>query len=225
MLSCLVPACQNRSLLRESLLVYIFTTYLPLTAHSALAKAGLKVAHIDPNPYYGGNNATMNLDELIHWAEAHSSDPSEDPVHYCVDYLSSDRPSHPKQYSISLSPSVIPSVGPFISSVISSGVARYGSYKLLGPIAIYRNGKFETVPQDKEKIFQDRSISLIEKRRLMRFLVFATGEFEKSPELQGKETSPFDHFLRESFGLGEEISEVVMFSLASCNFSGGKTAS
>ncbi|KAG8218235.1 FAD/NAD(P)-binding domain-containing protein [Butyriboletus roseoflavus] len=188
-------------------------------AAAALAKAGLKVAHIDPNPYYGADEATLTLDELVQWAETHSTNP-EEPVHYRVDYLSPSRPSHPKQYSISLSPSVIPSVGPFISSVISSGVARYGSYKLLGPVAIYRDGKFQSVPQNKESIFQDRSIPLVEKRRLMRFLVFASGEFEQSTELKGKEHTSFDHFLRESFGLGEETSRVIMFSLASCNFSG-----
>ncbi|KAH0839523.1 FAD/NAD(P)-binding domain-containing protein [Lanmaoa asiatica] len=189
-------------------------------AAAAIAKAGLQVAHIDPNPYYGADEATLTLDELIQWAETQSTNPTEEPVHYRVDYMSPSRPSHPKQYSISLSPSVIPSVGPFISSLISSGVARYGSYKLLGPVAIYRNGKFQSVPQNKETIFQDRSISLVEKRRLMRFLVFASGEFEKSPELQGREDTPFDHFLRESFSLSEETSQVIMFSLACCNFSG-----
>ena len=199
----------------------ISITYL--TVLSALAKAGLKVAHVDPNPYYGADEATLTVDELVQWAETHSTNPTEEPVQYRVDYMSPDRPSHPKQYSISLSPSVIPSVGPFISSVISSGVARYGSYKLLGPVAIYRNGTFQSVPQSKESIFQDRSIPLVEKRRLMRFLVFASGEFEKSPEFQGKEDTSFDHFLRESFSLSQEISQVIMFSLASCNFSGGET--
>lgn len=225
-LSCLVQGCRSRSLLRRSFLevhiiYYNTTTYS--NALSALAKAGLKVVHIDPNPYYGADEATLTLDELVQWAETRSASPTEEPIRYRVDHLSPDRPSHPKQYSISLSPSIIPSVGPFISSVISSGVARYGSYKLLGPIAIYRNGKFQSVPQSKESIFQDRSIPLVEKRRLMRFLVFASGEFEKSPELEGKEDTSFDHFLRESFSLSEEISQVIMFSLASCNFSGGET--
>ncbi|KAF8432529.1 GDP dissociation inhibitor-domain-containing protein [Boletus edulis BED1] len=204
--------------------VIVLGTGLPESiAAAALAKAGLKVAHVDPNPYYGADEATLTLDELVQWAETHSTSSTEEPIHYRVDYLSPDCPSHPKQYSISLSPSVIPSIGPFISSVISSGVARYGSYKLLGPIAIYRNDKFQSVPQSKESIFQDRSIPLVEKRRLMRFLVFASGEFEDSPELQGQENTSFDRFLRESFSLSEEISQVIMFSLASCNFSGEST--
>lgn len=217
----MVLGCQSRLLLRG---LPLGSSCTKLNVRSALAKAGLRVAHIDPNPYYGAAEATLTLDELVQWAETHSTHPSEDsdPVHYRVDYLSPSRPSHQKQYAISLSPSVIPSVGPFISSLVSSGVARYGSYKLLGPTGIYRNGKFQSVPQNKETIFQDRSIPLIEKRRLMRFLVFASGEFEKSPELQDKEDTSFDHFLRESFSLSEEISQVIMFSLALCNFSGGE---
>lgn len=202
--------------LRISPLIY------QLRVSSALSRAGLKVAHIDPNPYYGADEATLTLDELVQWAEKHSTDPTEGPVHYRVDHLSPNRLSHPKQYSISMSPSVIPSVGPFISSVIASGVARYGSYKLLGPLAMYRNAELQTVPQNKESIFQDRSIPLIEKRRLMRFLVFASGEFEKSPEFDGKGNTPFDSFLRDTFGLSEEISEVIVFSLACCNFRGGE---
>lgn len=221
MLLCLAPGYPSRSLLRE-FISQAFILAL-LEPRSALANAGLKVAHVDPNPYYGGCEATLTLDELIQWAEKHSTTTGDpEAVQYRIDYLSPNRPSHQKQYSISLSPTVIPSVGPFISSLISSGVARYGSYKLLGPAAIYRNGGFQSVPQNKEAIFQARDIPLIEKRRLMRFLAFAAGEFEQSPELQGKEDTPFDRFLQESFGLSEEISQVIMFALAYCNFSGGE---
>ncbi|KAI9572468.1 FAD/NAD(P)-binding domain-containing protein [Boletus coccyginus] len=204
--------------------IVLGTGLSPSIATAALAKAGLKVAHIDPNAYYGADEATLALDELVQWAETHPTDPTGEPAPYRVDYLSPNRPPHQKQFSISLSPTVIPAVGPFISAIVSSGVARYGSYKLLGPAGIYRHGKFQTVPQNKETIFQDRTISLVEKRRLMRFLSFASGDFESSPELQGKEEAPFDQFLRESFGLGEDISQVIMFSLASCGFSGEPTS-
>ncbi|KAH7888122.1 GDP dissociation inhibitor-domain-containing protein [Phlebopus sp. FC_14] len=186
---------------------------------AALAKAGLKVVHIDPNSYYGGDEATLTLDELSQWADAQSS-PLEGGfrgVQYHVESRSSHIPPNPKQYSISLSPSVIPSVGPFISSLISSGVARYGSYKLLGPVLLYHGGQFKNVPQNKETVFQDRNITLIEKRRLMRFLMFASGDFETSPEIQGKESVPFNEFLRQTFSLSEDTARVVTFALAYCS--------
>ncbi|KIJ70643.1 hypothetical protein HYDPIDRAFT_105386 [Hydnomerulius pinastri MD-312] len=195
---------------------------------AALARAGLKVAHIDPNAYYGADEATLTLDELCQWADTHTSsnftlERESQSIQYQVQYRSPDILPHSKQYSLSLSPSVIPSVGPFISSLVSSGVARYGSFKLLGPVSLYHDGQFTSVPQNKESIFQDRTIPLIEKRRLMRFLMFASGDFENSPELQGKENIPFDEFLRQSFSLGENIAQVVIFALAYCNFSGEST--
>ncbi|KAF9242961.1 FAD/NAD(P)-binding domain-containing protein [Melanogaster broomeanus] len=179
---------------------------------AALAKAGLKVAHIDPNGYYGADEATLTLDELVQWADAHTtSDLAQDhdfrSVRYHVEYRSPDILPHSKQYSISLSPSVIPSVGPFISSLISSGVARYGSFKLLGPVSMYHNGQFKGVPQNKESIFQDRTIPLIEKRRLIAL----------------PDDVPFDQFLHQSFSLSEDIAQAVMFTLAYCNFPGEAT--
>ncbi|KAF8837103.1 FAD/NAD(P)-binding domain-containing protein [Paxillus ammoniavirescens] len=197
-------------------------------AAAALAKAGLKVAHIDPNAYYGADEATLTLDELVQWADAHTTSDltqgrASKSVQYQVDYRSTNVLPHSKQYSISLSPSVIAAVGPFISSLTSSGVARYGSFKLLRPVSIYHNGQFKGVPQNKESIFQDRTIPLIEKRRLVRFLMFASGEFEESPELQGKESIPFDQFLHHFFALGEDIAHVITFALAFCNFSGEST--
>ncbi|KAF9224437.1 FAD/NAD(P)-binding domain-containing protein [Gyrodon lividus] len=194
---------------------------------AALAKTGLKVAHIDPNVYYGADEATLTLDELVQWADAHTtSDLTQEhsqSIQYCVEYRSPDILPHSKQYSISLSPSIIPSVGPFISSLISSGVARYGSFKLLGPVSVYHHGQFKGVPQNKDSIFRDRTIPLIEKRRLMRFLIFASGEFENSSDLQGKESVPFDQFLCQSFSLGEDIARVITFALAYCDFYGETT--
>ncbi|KAG9317037.1 GDP dissociation inhibitor-domain-containing protein [Chiua virens] len=175
-------------------------------AAAALAKAGLRVAHIDPNPYYGSNEATLTLDELVQWAESHSTNAGDsedpDPVHSC-------------RLSVSGSPA---SPQTILDFALARCVSRYGSYKLLGPVAIYDDGKLQSVPQSKESIFQARTIPLIEKRRLMRFLVFASGDFETSPEFRGKEDTPFDCFLRESFGLSEEISRVIMFSLAYLRF-------
>lgn len=189
----------------------------------ALAKAGLKVAHVDSNAYYGADEAALTLDEVVAWAERHSS-PQQDEgcIRYNVDFHSEVQVSHPRQYTISLSPSVIPAVGPFLSSVMASGVARYASFKLLGSVSIYHDGHFEQVPRGKEDVFRDQQISLIEKRRLMRFLLFAVGEYEDSPEFQGKEDVPFTEFLSETFSLSDNLAGVVAFALAYCSSADGE---
>jgi len=127
-----------------------------------------------------------------------------------------DVPTNHRQYSISLSPSVIHSVGPFISSLVGSGVYRYGEYKLLGPVGIYEGTEIKMVPQSKEDVFKAPNLSLVEKRRLMRFLLFAASEFENDQQLQGKQDQLFLTFLQETFSLNEEISRTIAYSLAYC---------
>jgi Rab proteins geranylgeranyltransferase component A len=129
---------------------------------------------------------------------------------------------HSRQYSLSLSPSIIPAVGPLISALVSSGVSRYGDFRLLEQVGVYHpSGKIMRVPGNKEDIFKNKDISLLEKRRLMRFLLFAAGEFEGSSELTGQEQVPFYQFLQNVFAFNHEIAEVIVYSLAYCSSPSG----
>ncbi|KAG1724804.1 FAD/NAD(P)-binding domain-containing protein [Suillus lakei] len=178
---------------------------------AALSKAGFKVAHIDPNPYYGADEASLSLDELAQWVDHHKED------NYSVAHYG-EVPPHARQYSVSLAPSVIPSIGPFISSLIASGVSRYGSFKLLGRVVIYDCGILKDVPQSKDDIFQSKAMSLVEKRRVTRFLMFAAGEFENSKDLHGQENSPLLGFLQRKFLLSEATARAITYALGYCYF-------
>ncbi|KAJ2924932.1 hypothetical protein H1R20_g12118, partial [Candolleomyces eurysporus] len=163
---------------------------------AALSKAKYKVAHIDPNPYYGGNEASLSQDEFVKWGEQVSNG-----LHPAFSSYSGDSQVLPysRQYSICLRPSIIPSLGPLITGLIASGVAKYSGFKLLDSVSIYApDGSVKSVPGSKDAIFKSKDISLIEKRRLMRFLTFASGDFEDKPEIQGKEEQPFPEYLNSS---------------------------
>ncbi|KAF9074695.1 GDP dissociation inhibitor-domain-containing protein [Rhodocollybia butyracea] len=191
---------------------------------AALSKAGLKIAHLDTNPYYGANEASLSLDEFIHWANQQTNS-SE--FRFSSPLSPSDVLPNGRQYSISLSPSVIPASGPLISSLISSGVSRYGGFRLVEQVFVYHPaipGKVKIVPGSKEDIFKDRSISLIDKRRLMRFLAFASGDFESQPELEGKAETPFVDFLKTTFTLKQEIAETIAYALGHCTLPSDHTA-
>ncbi|TFY66874.1 hypothetical protein EVG20_g4210 [Dentipellis fragilis] len=191
---------------------------------AALSKAGFKVAHLDVNPYYGGDEASLTVDELAQWADRRSSEPTDK-----ADYLSSQRqrftsishsetvPDHARHYSVSLMPSLIPSVGPLISSLVASGVSRYGGFRLLERVGIYDREKgIKSVPGSKEDVFKSKEMSLVNKRRLMRFLMFASGDFEDKPELQGHQDTPFIEYLRTVFSLDQQVSEAITYALAFC---------
>ncbi|KAI0056682.1 FAD/NAD-P-binding domain-containing protein [Artomyces pyxidatus] len=196
-------------------------------AAAALSKAGLKVAHLDSNAYYGGDEASLTLEELAQWADsrqpaAAQTSPylSEQRNKFTSITRSSTIPDHPRQYSVSLAPSLITSVGPLITSLVSSGVSRYGGYRLLERVGLYDSAVgIRNVPGSKEDVFKSQEMSLLDKRRLMRFLMFASGDFEDKKELLGHQDSPFIEFLRTAFSLGKEVSEAIAYALAFCTSS------
>ena len=117
----------------------------------ALSKAKYKVAHIDPNPYYGGDEASLSQEELLKWGESVSSGLQPMFESYSG---SSEAIPYSRQYSICLRPSVIPALGPLITGLIASGVAKYSGFKLLDSVNIYtKDGKVKSVPGSKEAVF------------------------------------------------------------------------
>ncbi|CDO78059.1 hypothetical protein BN946_scf184826.g4 [Trametes cinnabarina] len=193
-------------------------------AAAALSKAGFKVAHVDHNSYYGGDEASLTLDELAQWADVGGTPLNDQIPEYIAQqktrYTSISRsatiPPQSRQYAVSLAPSIVPALGAHIDSLVASGVSRYGSFKLLEKIAIYdRPGYVQSVPGSKEDVFKSKVLSLIEKRRLMRFLLFAASEFEGKKELEGEEM-PFRQFLQEAFSLTDKPATAITYALAFC---------
>ncbi|TFY83253.1 hypothetical protein EWM64_g759 [Hericium alpestre] len=190
---------------------------------AALSKAGFRVAHIDENSYYGGDQASLTLEELAQWADRRSTTEHTTPFlavqreRFTSIVHSQEIPDHAREYSVSLLPSLIPSLGPLISSLIASGVARYGGYRLLERVGVYDPAVgIKSVPSSKEDIFKAKDMSLVHKRRLMRFLMFASGEFEDKAEFQGQADIPFVEFLRTKFSLEQQTAETIAYALAFC---------
>ena len=173
--------------------------------------------HIDSSAEYGGRDTSLSLRDLVAFVE-------RPPAQLHISKLSNPVriPEHllkrSRDYAISLSPSVLPATGPLITALVQSGVARYGAFKLLDAIGIYgTNGTVDTIPASKEDVFKSKALSLIEKRKLMRFLMFASGDFETSDNLRGKEHVAFSEFLKgPEFGLSAELASAVAYALAQC---------
>lgn len=178
-----------------------------------MAKAGYKIAHIDPNPYYGASEASLTVEEFLQWGNSTSSDIS-------FECQSASPFPQSRQYSISLCPSIIAATGPLISSLVGSGVARYGGFRLVESVGVYsKDGSISPVPGSKEDVFRNKAISLVDKRRLMRFLMFAlqTEDFETAKELQeGNGSKPFVQFLGDVFNLKGDIVVAIAYALAYC---------
>ena len=96
---------------------------------------------------------------------------------------------------------------------------------MLEQVALYESpGVAKPVPGNKEDIFKNNQLSLLHKRLLMRFLMFAGGDFEDKPELQGNEEIPFTTFLKDKFSLDIEAVKAIAFAIAFCVSESGTLA-
>lgn len=164
--------------------------------HRALAKSGKSVLHLDPNDHYGGQQASLTLDELQTWCQSHSEmvpSSSVPNAGYAYGNASTSKlddtlEKNKRRYALSLFPAVLPSRGPLIQTLINSGVSKYVSFRILNSVSVWEgaNETIRRVPGSKEQVFKDKEISLMEKRRLMKFLMFTAGEFEDDPLLKGE---------------------------------------
>ena len=171
----------------------------------------MKVLHVDPNPYYGASEASLTSNELLEWTEDVQSGFRQG----CLAASFSGQASESsRSYSLSISPSVIVSTGPFITSLIDSGVSRYGGFKLLENVSMYASGGFKRVPASKEEIFKSKDLSLLDKRKLMKFLMFASSDFESSEELNNNTDKDFSKFLQDAFAIDQQLALTLAYALA-----------
>ena len=66
--------------------------------------------------------------------------------------------------------------------MLSSGVSEYFEFKSVDIIAILSEGKWIEIPLSKAEIFQSNVLSLIEKRRLVKFIEQCLGLYDKLTE-------------------------------------------
>ncbi|KAG9289204.1 hypothetical protein G9A89_022513 [Geosiphon pyriformis] len=120
-----------------------------------------------------------------------------------------------KRYNLELTPKLMSCRGELVELLISSGVARYLDFRALGNTFIYLGEEeFEKVPCSKEDVFTNQTISLVDKRKLMKFLNFAQN-YTNFPEIyHGYESKFFNEFLVEKFGIQGKLLLVVLYAIA-----------
>ncbi|RXK40446.1 hypothetical protein M231_02279 [Tremella mesenterica] len=207
---------------------------------ASLAKAGKSILHIDPNEYYGSSHSSLTLDELIQWSSLHSS-PSLTSHQYSQASTSTLTPSlhsDRRRYALSLYPAILPSRGSMIQTLIDSEVSKYVSFRLLGSVSVYNSTqplnssgekeetgmvknskevKVRRVPGSKEDIFKDTSINLRDKRKLMKFLLWASGSYEITTVFMENKHKRMGEFLKDVFGLDVKLADQICYAIAHCD--------
>lgn len=135
---------------------------------------------MDEQSYYGEDQATLSLNELVAWSKIRNEKNEGSVDLFFSGSGSAELPSElaksARRYNITLSPTIYPSIGPFVTSLVRSGVAKYSAFRLIDTVALYEDGSLRPAATTKEDIFKDKTLSLIEKRRIMKFVMAANAD-------------------------------------------------
>ncbi|KAI8816621.1 GDP dissociation inhibitor [Fimicolochytrium jonesii] len=101
-----------------------------------------------------------------------------------------------RQYTLDLSPKLLYARGPLVELLITSGVGKYLEFKALEQIWMGWEGAVEVVPGSKEDVFANKTVGLVEKRRLMKVLAGAAAWTEGEGREEYK-TKPYIDYLRD----------------------------
>jgi RAB protein geranylgeranyltransferase component A len=227
-------------------------TSLPLSILSAaLSRAGFSVLHVDEEEHYGGPWSSLTLQELLDWSQNTDLHTSQGKKNVSIEFPAfrereaSSNATPPellhltRHFSISLAPTIVPCAGPTIDVLIRSKVASYCTFRLLQKTAVFdavntkSNGSdtwpLKKVPSSKEDIFKDKSLSLVDKRKLMKLLQQANPSSEAQPSEESRSQAPhydlpFLKYLisKENANLSLELATSVAYGVALCSSEQGE---
>merc|ERR1712000_601137 len=116
-----------------------------------LSVEGMKVFHMDRNDYYGGESASLNLQQLFQKYRNGANPP---------DSLGSSR-----DYNVDLIPKFIMSSGELVKMLIKTDVTKYLEFKVIEGSYVLKQGKIHKVPATEKEALNSGLMGLLEKRR------------------------------------------------------------
>ncbi|RKP06942.1 GDP dissociation inhibitor-domain-containing protein [Thamnocephalis sphaerospora] len=217
--------------------VVLGTGLVESIAAAALARAGKSVLHVDANKYYGGNWAAFSYDALLQWAKQNeapmvdgSSDGQQRPLaaHFAqtnqarytnvradeyawpdATEVSASLASASRQYALELAPKLLAANGELVDLLVASDIGKYLEFRLLEAVYLLSDDQLERVPSSKEAVFSSKTLTLVEKRKLMKFLMFAGAYTGDETALDGFAERPYADYLAERFGLAPRLAAAI----------------
>ncbi|KAG7665687.1 MRS6 [[Candida] subhashii] len=183
---------------------------------AALSWQGTQVLHIDNKNYYGDSTSTLTIDQLKKWC----IDVNHNKIPHFKDaqiYIPPGR-FNSKDYGIDLTPRIMFCKSDLLSLLVKSRVYRYLEFQSLSNFHVFENDDFQqkiTNTTTKEDIFMDKSLSLITKRNLMKFLKFVLLD-ENKALIKQYATTPIETFLATEFKLEEPQMNELVYSIGLC---------
>lgn len=204
---------------------------LGLTDHkviySALSRSGKKVLHIDRHNYYGGNDAGLSLQDANAWIDERSrgmptvlsslnilmaidessifSNAQISTESHSADELATPRLGPSRAYTLTLNPQIIYAQSGLLPSLVSSQIHTQLEFLAVGSWWIHRNGNLQKIPSSREDVFSDDSLSMKDKRGLMKFLRYVMEDEKTQDELQEDEVGTMQSVLSSRFNISNSL--------------------
>lgn len=132
-----------------------------------LSVNGFKVLHMDRNTYYGGECASLNLQQLFERFRAGEKPPES---------LGSSR-----DYNVDMTPKFMMANGLLVRVLIRTDVTKYLNFKGVDGSYVFKQGKVYKVPATDAEALMSPLMSFFEKRRARSFFIFVQEYDEKNP--------------------------------------------
>uniref|UniRef100_A0A1B6G9H1 Rab GDP dissociation inhibitor n=1 Tax=Cuerna arida TaxID=1464854 RepID=A0A1B6G9H1_9HEMI len=167
-----------------------------------LSVLGKKVLHMDRNPYYGGESASITpLSDLF--------------KKFDID-MPPDTFGRDRDWNVDLIPKFLMANGLLVKLLVHTGVTRYLEFKAVEGSYVFKGKKISKIPVDQREALASDLMGLFEKRRFRNFLVYVEEFREDDPNTWNKfdpETQTAEE-LFEKFSLDRNTQDFTGHGLA-----------
>eukprot|EP01125_Pyxidicula_operculata_P022365 TRINITY_DN90_c2_g3_i1.p1 TRINITY_DN90_c2_g3~~TRINITY_DN90_c2_g3_i1.p1 ORF type:complete len:397 (+),score=101.59 TRINITY_DN90_c2_g3_i1:62-1252(+) len=167
-----------------------------------LSVSGKKVLHMDRNDYYGGDCASLSLDQIWEHFKQEGKAPAD---------LGQSR-----QYNIDLVPKFLMANGKLVKILLHTGVTRYLEFKsIAGSYVAKSGGKLNKVPATEKEALSTSLLGMFEKKRFRDFVLYVKDWDEKNPKTHdGLKPDAPSQALMDKFKLDGGVVDVIGHALA-----------
>ncbi|XP_043824342.1 rab GDP dissociation inhibitor alpha-like isoform X1 [Dromiciops gliroides] len=162
-----------------------------------------KVLHMDRNPYYGGESASITpLEELYKHFELQGGPPES---------MGSGR-----DWNVDLIPKFLLASGQLVNMLMYTEVTNYLEFKVVEGSFVYKGGEIYKVPSTETEALSSGLMGMLEKKQFRKFLTFVSNFNEDEPRsFEGIDLQ--NTIMREvykKFNLGQDVIDFTGHALA-----------
>jgi Rab GDP dissociation inhibitor len=128
----------------------------------------LKVLHIDRNSYYGGESASLNLEDLYKRFRGSEQPPKE--------------LGRTRDYCVDLCPKFLMACGDLVKMLLHTKVTRYLEFKSIAGCYVQQKGTIHKVPATPKEALNSGLMGIFQKRRFRDFIQFVSNYKESDPK-------------------------------------------